>query len=306
MKKVIITGSTGMIALALIRYFLKNEPDTEIFCVTHSGSKKIIFIPRSSHVHLIECDLDHYNRLSQLIPSKCDVFFHFAWAGTFGDNRNNVFLQEKNVQFTLNAVSAAKSLGCNCFIGAGSQAEYGCASEDLRPDTHANPDTSYGIAKYAAGKLSRTLCQNLGIRHVWTRILSIYGPYDGENTMITSCIRSFLKNETQSFTKGEQVWDYLYCDDAARAIYLMAEKGNDGAVYPLGSGEGKLLSDYIWIIRDIVAPSLSPAFGDIPYAKNQVMHLCADISTLTKDTGFMPEVSFEDGIRATKLWLESM
>ena len=306
MKNVVITGATGMIALALIRYFLKNEADTEIFCVTHSDSKKNTSIPRSPHVHLIKCDLDHYNQLSQLISLKCDAFFHFAWAGTFGDKRNDVFLQEKNIRYTLDAVSAAKALGCSCFIGAGSQAEYGCTHVDLSPDTHTDPITGYGIAKYAAGKLSRTLCNNLGLRHVWARILSIYGPHDGEKTMVTSCIRSFLKNESLPFTKGEQVWDYLYCDDAARALYLMAEKGVDGAIYPLGSGESKQLTEYIQTIRDIVAPTLKLTFGDLAYTKSQVMHLCADISSLTRDTGFIPEVTFEDGIKATKKWMESI
>jgi len=301
-KNVVITGATGMIGLALIRFMLQLPCKPEMFCVVRPDSMRIANIPEDPSVHIIACELNSIDRLADLIPSRIDVFYHFAWDGTFGDSRNNAVLQMNNVKYTLSSANAAKTLGCSCFIGAGSQAEYGRSDEDLRPDSPANPDTGYGIAKYSAGKLSRLLCQKLGMRHIWTRILSVYGPYDGENTMIMSCIRSFSRNEKLPLTKGEQIWDYLYCDDAARALYLMACKGIDGAVYPLGSGTGRPLSEYILAIRDIVSPCLQPGIGDLPYSDKQVMHLCADISSLTRDTGFVPEVTFEQGILATVEW----
>ena len=304
MRRIIITGATGMIAVALVRFLLRQDIHPEIYCIIRPNSKKAGDIPKDPSVHIIECDLKDLAKLPGMIPGSFDIFYHFGWDGTFGDSRNDALLQMDNIRCTLDAVSAAKALGCECFIGAGSQAEYGRTEDDLRPDNPVNPDTGYGTAKYAAGKLSRLLCRKVGLRHIWVRILSIYGPHDGENTMIMSCIRSFLKDERMSLTKGEQLWDYLHCDDAARALYLIAEKGVDGAVYPLGSGIGRPLSEYVLAIRDAVSPALQPGLGDRPYAENQVMRLRADISSLTEDTGFVPEIPFEDGIRTTVNWVK--
>ena len=74
---------------------------------------------------------------------------------------------------------------------------------------------------------------------IWTRILSIYGPYDGENTMVMSTIYKLLNSEKPSCTKGEQMWDFLYSKDAALAMRLLGEKGTDGRTYCIGSGKSK-------------------------------------------------------------------
>ena len=59
------------------------------------------------------------------------------------------------------------------------------------------------------------------------------------------------------------------------------------------------------ILRDTIDEKLELGFGDVPYGDKQVMHLCADISNLTEDTGFRPEVGFEDGIRETIEWVRN-
>ena len=91
----------------------------------------------------------------------------------------------------------------------------------------------------------------------------------------------------------------MYCADAARAFYLLGEKGHDQTVYNVGSGIGRPLLEFVEVIRDVIDPKLDVGFGDLPYQPDQVMHLCADISLITKDTGFVPTVSFEEGIRNT-------
>lgn len=113
--------------------------------------------------------------------------------------------------------------------------------------------------------------------------------------------------ENPKCTKGEQVWDYIYSKDAARAFRLVAERGTDGAVYLLGTGQTRLLKEYIYAIRDAVEEvtgiHTEPEIGAIPYYPNQAMHLEADISNLKVETGFEPDFSFEMGIRKTIEWL---
>jgi nucleoside-diphosphate-sugar epimerase len=122
--------------------------------------------------------------------------------------------------------------------------------------------------------------------------------------MVMSGINKMLDGERPQYTKGEQIWDYLYNKDAARAFRLIAEKGQDNSIYCLGSGRTRMLKDYIYAIRDAIDPSIDIGVGELDYYPNQVMHLEADISNLTKDTGFTPQYSFEEGIRETIAWVK--
>ena len=108
-----------------------------------------------------------------------------------------------------------------------------------------------------------------------------------------------IKNERISLTKGEQIWDFIYCSDAANAMYLIANKGLDGKTYVIGSGKSDYLKNYIEEMKCISGSDSLLDFGAIPYSDKQVMHLCADITDLNNDTGFIPLVSFEEGIKET-------
>lgn len=296
-KRAILTGATGMIGIALIQYCI--QQDTEVYALCRRGSNKVSRIPAHPLVHIVECNLDEMNKVGKDQIPPGNMFFHFGWESTIGDGRNNTTLQLKNVQYTLDAVALASRLGCEVFIGAGSQAEYGRYEGKLDNKVPTFPETGYGIAKLCAGQMSRIECNKLGIRHIWTRILSVYGPNDSEKTMVSSTIQKLLTGIRPSFTACEQKWDYLYCSDAARALYLLAHSGVNNKVYCIGSGHAQELKDYVYTIRDLVAPYAELGIGDIPYGEKQVMYLCADISALTEDTGFMPEVPFEDGIERT-------
>ncbi len=297
MKRAIVTGATGMIASALIRVLVKNN--IEVYALCRPRDKKDDEFFKNPLVTAIDADISEFCNLSSKIPNKCDVLYHFAWLGTFGDSRNDSFTQSDNIKYTLDAVKLCYETGCDCFVGAGSQAEYGRTSEKLTPATPTNPETGYGIAKFASGKLSGIYAGTLGIRHCWVRILSVFGQKGNPDSIIMSSLNKMLKGEYASFTKGEQEWDFLHCDDAGKAFYLVSEKGKDGAVYPLGSGKTRKLSDYIISMRDLVDPKLPIGIGDLPYNEGQVMYLCADITKLYEDTGFIPEISFEEGVKRT-------
>ena len=300
MKKVIITGPTGVIGTALIRELM--EKDMEIAAVCRQSSQRICNIPVDGSVKVVECSLEDLLMLPNLLKDKYDVFYHFAWAGTFGDSRNDTGVQLKNIQYTLNAVEAAHKLGCSKFIGAGSQAEYGRQEGMISSGTPVFPENGYGIAKLCAGQMSRLRCEQLGMEHIWGRVLSVYGPYDRENTMVMTLIRYLQAGCKPSCTKGEQIWDYLYSKDAARAFYLLGERGIHGKTYCIGSGTGRPLAAYINEIKNAAGPQVEIGLGDIPYKNGQVMHLCADISELSEDTGFKPAYTFERGIDETIRW----
>ncbi len=295
MKRVILTGATGAIGTALIENLIKNG--IEILVLMREGSAREANIIKHPLVSVKNCSLENLKTLKNDTGKEYDVFYHFAWSGTFGNARNDMYLQNKNVEYTLDAVSAAKEFGCKTFIGAGSQAEYGRVDGVLTSLTPVFPENGYGIAKLCAGQMSREYAHQLGLKHIWIRILSIYGPNDGAQTMVMSTIEKLKNGRQAEFTKGEQLWDYLYSGDVAEAFRLLGEKGKDGKVYVLGSGQTKPLYEYINIIAEQLNGKDLINIGAIPYAEKQVMHLCADISELKNDVGWEPKTEFKNGIK---------
>ncbi len=300
MNRAIITGATSMIGIALTKELLSRG--IEVTAIIRQKSHKKELLPENKLITVTECELE---KLSSFVPAdKADALFHLAWSGTSHTERDYPSVQQKNIAYTLDAVNLAERAGCSVFLGAGSQAEYGRTSDKLSDKTAVNPDSAYGIAKYAAGKLSRLLCFKLGIKHIWTRILSVYGPHDSSQTMISSSLNSLLHDRPKDYTPCEQVWDYLYVEDAAKALYLAAENGQDGAIYPIGSGEGKPLKEFLDIIGEVTCKKELIKIGTLDYSKNQVMFLCANIENLKRECGFVPEVSFKQGIERTVEWIK--
>ena len=310
LRKLVITGATGVVGMALIRKCIENGIETVL--LVNPDSPRLSRIPTDPLVKVLKCGMYALATAGtggaplerSLLDGRADAFIHLAWGGTFGDSRNDKTLQKKNEKYALDAVKLAHRLGCSVFVGAGSQAEYGRVEGVLRPDTSCNPENEYGRSKLAASEATRKLCHELGMRHVWPRILSIYGPYDGEKTMVMTLIRELLSGRKPSLTPGHQMWDYLYADDVGSAMLLLAEHGRDGGIYPIGSGTARPLREYIEIIRDQIDPALPLGFGEVPYSEKQVMHLCADITALREDTGFEPKVDFTEGARRTIEWVK--
>lgn len=151
--------------------------------------------------------------------------------------------------------------------------------------------------------MSRILATKYNMRHIWARIFSVYGPHDGEKTMVMNSIKNMIENnESPDYTKGEQMWDYIYSEDVAKAFYLLGEKGINNSVYCIASGTSKPLYEYIEDIKNNINKNIKLKLGVIPYSDTQVMNLCADIKNLKKDTGFTPDFDFKEGILKTIKW----
>lgn len=305
-ESAVVTGPTGAIGHALCSLLMSRG--VRVYAVCHRGSTRADSLAVGEGLVRVDCDLSELSGLPgmmETVADGADAFFHLAWSHTTGQGRNDMTAQLLNVRATLDACHAAKELGCSVFVGAGSQAEYGRVAHALTPDTPCFPENGYGMAKLCAGQMSRVECDSLGVDHVWPRVLSVYGPHDGEGAMIPFVSRALLAGEKPALTGCEQLWDYLYADDAAEAFFAMALHGRNGAVYPVGGGRARPLRMYVEELRDAVDPSLPIGFGEIPYASKQVMHLEADIGALQADTGFVPATDFATGIRKTLKWMKS-
>lgn len=295
MRKVIITGATSMIGLSIINECISKG--IKVLCIIRPGSEKRKLIPDSSLITVFECGLDELDKChKRLVIQNYDIFFHLGWVGTDKDGRNDCRKQLSNVNYVLDAIQLAAKLGCYRFIGIGSQAEYGISNTLLTPDTPANPVTPYGAAKNAACNMSFMEAEKYDIECIWVRVLSVYGKNDKPETLISKLFESIQKKKTISLTSCEQKWDFLYADDAAKALLLVGEKGMNGKIYILGSGDSRQLKEYVESVLKVTGSDIEVYYGALSQSSLQPMFLEADIQELTADTGWKPEVPFEEGI----------
>ncbi|MDC7278829.1 NAD(P)-dependent oxidoreductase [Butyrivibrio fibrisolvens] len=289
--RVVVTGATSMLGVALIKECIENK--NTVLAIVREGSSRLARLPESEYLQVEYADLDGLDSF-QGDGTPYDVFYHFAWGHTNKAERDYPLAQEDNIRTTLKAVELANKLGCKRFVGAGSQAEYGGCEGIISEETVPHPVTSYGIAKYSANMLSKRMCEQLGIKHIWARIFSVYGCYDNEGTMINYGIDKFLKGEEANFSAGLQTWNYLFESDAGRMFYLLGSKDIDAGIYHVAGNESKPLRQFIESISNqfvnakcnFAEPGDTVVYGIEPDTKKSYSNL-----------GFTPAVSFEEGIK---------
>ncbi|MCR4585284.1 MAG: NAD(P)-dependent oxidoreductase [Lachnospiraceae bacterium] len=295
-EKIVITGATSFIGLALIRQILKEGGEALALIRPSSSRKKLI----DKAAVLIECPLGSMSHDSGLMEAAadCDIFIHLGWSADFENARYNPEGQKQNIAYELDAVETALRLKAKRFLAPGSQAEVGVVDEPINEFTKENPLNAYAEAKCEAHRAAFDLASSEGLPFYWPRILSGYGPHDREKTLISSCIRAVKEKNVIDLSGCEQIWDYVHVYDLANALLSVARYGRENTPYPIASGEGHIMRGYIETIARLGDhPALLEGIGRRPYAAKEPMYLVGDISGLKKDTGYSPAVSFEDGIR---------
>ena len=282
-----------MIGVALTEYLLAQG--VNVYPIVRPDSKNALRLKPNEKLHVISGDLSTLEDLS--IPVLKDaVFFHLGWDGAEKAKRNNANLQLNNVLWTISAVELAKQASCNHFIFAGSQAEYGRVAGVISEETPCKPETAYGIAKLCAESLSQLKCNEYKIIHSSARLFSVYGNYDGENTLISYLIKSINDGVKPLLTSCVQKWNYLYVKDAAKALYLIANKGQSNKIYNVASKDIRSLKSYVEELKDILDSKIEISFGEQQYDPKQVINLEVDLTQLEKDTSFYPSFSFKEGL----------
>ncbi|WP_248929423.1 NAD-dependent epimerase/dehydratase family protein [Paenibacillus hamazuiensis] len=293
-RAVIVTGGSGFIGSYLVKQLIHKEYTVVVITRNQSNLGRL---PDTPYLHIVRGSLGSIKECyEELLSLGLDyrAFFHLAWNGVSNNKRNDLE-QMSNIQFSLETLYLAKKLQCRKWIGTGSQAEYGPLNKKISETDYTRPTTLYGIAKLATGTSSLLLASELNLEVVWVRVFSTYGPLDNSGWLLTDVIRKLLRNEVPELTLGEQLWDYLYVEDAADALIQLLESKASG-IYNLGSGESYTIRYVVELIRDMINPQLALGFGTIPYRHDQVMHLEADIQKIKKDTKWKPNIKLEDGL----------
>jgi nucleoside-diphosphate-sugar epimerase len=291
--KLLVTGAGGFVGAAVVRRALAVGHDV---VATGRSATPTRLVGTAASYHAV--DLSDYAAVDAMVDvERPDIIIHSAWEGVSGAARASD-IQMLNVHHANHLVDAAIRNGACKFVGIGSQAEYGRYDRLIREDDLPNPSMIYGVAKLAAYHFGRQRAADAGLNFAWLRLFSPYGPGDNGNWLIPSLIAQMAAGVAPKMTAGAQKWDYLFIDDCADAI-LAASVSDATGVFNLCSGEATRVHDIAEAIRDQVAPRLDLTFGEIPYGPAQIMHLQGDRSHLSAATGWVPKVSFKDGLIRT-------
>lgn len=302
MKKAIVTGANGFIGSSLLKVL--NAADIKIFAVVRSKDSNMENISNLSNVKVVYCGLENIEDLPELIPDRdIDVCIHLAWKGSFGEVRADHALQLQNVEYALKVVDTISRMGIKRYVGAGTLAEKDVLNYHPTDGATPNAVSIYGIAKVAAHFMTKAECAKLGIEHCWCYLSNTYGVGNTTNNFVNMAGRKMLKGERAAFTSGEQMYDFVYITDTARAIFYVAERGKKNTSYYLGSTKQRKLKEYITIIRDTVDPDIELFLGEIPFNGISLDESAYSAEKLVNDTGYQPQIAFEDGIKLTIDWL---
>ena len=258
-----ITGASSFIGVELCRYLSDNGHS--VIAMSRRENEHLEEIKKDGHLQVFRADM-----LSLFDKAKgisADVFIHLAWAGTTHEDRNNPAIHEENVRLSLECVKLAKQMGCQLYVDAGSQAEYGIVPGVLTEETPCNPITEYGKGKLRMYQESCILTKELGLKYIHLRILSVYGENDHDETLIKSSLKKLKANEPVVMQSGNQMWNYVYVKDAARqiaelSINAIGDKEFSQEVYNIASNDTRRLQDFIKAMKEIIGSTSVLAFGD--------------------------------------------
>ena len=293
MKKVLVTVADGFIGKNLVNTLL--DKGIEVCAIVYPGNN--IYKDCGNELLQVKClDLNQVLNHVREFPTDIDVMYHFAWMGVRPELRNDLDMQMINVNMTLDCMKLAIAIGIKKIVFPGSTNEYLYYGKPLNKDAVPSPNNAYGAAKIAL----RYLCSDYAIRNnidfVYTIIAGIYAADRRDNNVIFYTINKLLKREKPSLTRLEQLWDYVYIDDVVSALIAVGQSGKGNAVYAIGHGDNWELSNYIRIIHQKIDPTLPLGIGEVPYSSDKLPCSCIDLTDIEQDTGFRPQVDFEEGI----------
>ena len=299
--KFFITGASSFIGVELCRYLSDN--DHQVIAMSRRENEQLNDIAIKGNLQVLYADMQ--NLMERAIDVKADVFVHLAWAGALLGQRDNQELQEGNIRFSLECVELSKRMGCQLYVDAGSQAEYGIVSGEISEETPCNPVSAYGKAKLQMYRESCDLTQRLGLKYIHLRILSVYGENDHPNTLIISSLKKLKNNEPIEMRSGGQKWNYVYVKDAARqiselSIHAVNDCGFKREVYNIASNDTRKLQDFIIAMKEIMGSGSELSFGG--YNPEKDVNLNPDTAKTASVVKPLTIRRFEDVIRIMKCY----
>lgn len=303
MKKAIVSGANGFVGSAVVQELLNHE--YQVYALIHGTHNENL--PHHENLSCVSCDLNQMSKLTQLLPCETyDAFYHFAWQGSAGPARADTALQLQNAQWTVDALLAAKEIGCRRFVCAGSIMEHETIAAAYTQGNRPGMGYIYGGGKVIAHIMCMSVAAQIGIDLIWPQITNAYGVGERSPRMVNTTIQKCIRGEAPQFTAGTQNYDFVYIDDVARAFRLIGENGKPFHEYLIGSSTARPLKEFLLEMQAAIAPELDFQFGDIPFTGIDLPLSKFDCTQTEQDTGFRAQVSFAEGCRRTMEWWKSL
>lgn len=328
MKKMLVTGGAGFIGANFIRYVLQHEPDVLIInldALTYSGSlENLKILPdeqRHIFVHGNICDHDLVESLFHRY--KIDTIVHFAAESHVDRSITNPdqFIQT-NIVGTFTLLDCAK----NYWINEKNRAEdfrfhhistdevYGSLARGdpaWTEETPYAPNSPYSASKASSDHLVRSYGHTYGFPFTLTNCTNNYGPFQFPEKLIPLMIINALTGKLLPvYGDGMQVRDWVHVEDHCEAVTLVVKQAIVGSSYNVG-GDNQTAN--LQIVQTICAvlDEVNPLNGNksysdlITYVADRPGHdrrYAMDISKISRELGWKPKHTLEDGLRETVLW----
>lgn len=302
MKKAIVTGANGFVGYWLLWELQRNN--VQVTAVIKDENENISMFSEFHDVDVVFCDLLNLNDLpNKIIEKDYDVMYHLAWVSAGGAGRADYVVQLNNVKYACDAVHVAKELGCSKILFAGTITEK--IAENILNLSGKAVNNIYGICKHMTHCLVDVESQKVGIDYVWMQFSNLYGPFSVNGNIVGYTIKELLQGHDASFGPAQQPYDLLYIEDLVYAAYLLGEKQTKNHCYYLGSGNVRILANYLKEIGSVCEMEEKIKIGDRPDDGTRYDASWFDITPLRNDTGFVPRVSYRDGLLKTIDWMKT-
>lgn len=323
-RNIMITGGAGFIGSHVVRLFVEKYPDYTIYNVdklTYAGNlanlKDIEDRPNYRFVKADVCDFD--TMLGIMRDNDIDGIIHLAAESHVDRSIKDPFtFARTNVMGTLTLLEAARrawegQYEGKMFYHISTDEVYGALGFDstlFTEDTRYDPHSPYSASKASSDHFVRAFHDTYGMPSIVTNCSNNYGPYQFPEKLIPLFINNIRHGRPLPvYGKGENVRDWLYVEDHARAIDLIFHKGKAGDTYNIGGFNEWKNIDLIKVIIKTTDRLLGRREGEserlISYVKDRAGHdlrYAIDASKLRDELGWKPSLQFEEGIEKTVRW----